>query len=210
MQRSPTIYAIAGAPAAGKTSFIAQAMHAGKLPNTAFIHDCDAVMQLLPGYQAQLKLEGAAKAFATWELPARILAEEQLQFQIDAKADIIYDRTCALSSSYNFIKDLVIHQQYRLIFYMLHVEPEQALIRTLAREAATGRHMPESIMLERLQMINSLWPEYLQLATSAHLLDSNQHPVKLIADFSGDKLQIYDHQLYSSFIKTPVLNNSQM
>jgi predicted ABC-type ATPase len=200
IKSKPTIYAIAGGPAAGKTSYIAKALQAGTLPAAAFIHDCDAVMVSLAGYQQQLDLEDPIRAFNTWELPARQLAEEHLQQQVAAKQDIIYDRTCALPSSFSFLKNLVNNHGYRLIIQVLHVDPEIAYKRALSREAETMRHVPKDIISERFEMVSRLWFDYLSLATEAYLLDNSDLTSTVIAIYKDGNLVIKEPAVYDDFI----------
>lgn len=196
----PTIYAIAGIPTAGKTTFRQKAVASGTLPANAFIHDCDAVLESLSGYQQQLAEEGPASAFRNWELPAREIAEQELQTQILAKRDIIYDRSCALDSSYNFLAELVNGHGYKLIMYLLFVEPQEALRRAIAREAQLNRHSPPAIITERWQKLRDLWPKYLQLASELYLLDNSAYQANLIAIHKDNELLIKDQNAYNQFI----------
>src|SRR4051794_8709303 len=112
-KRRPTIYAVAGPPASGKTTFVANGLDKGIFPKKALWHDCDAVMVQMPEYQEDRKLLGSVKAFQKWELPARELAERALFEAVLQGRDIIYDRSCALIESYEFLKALVNERNYR-------------------------------------------------------------------------------------------------
>lgn len=199
-QTAPFLYAIAGIPAAGKTSFRINAVAKGVLPAHAFVHDCDAVMEAIPEYQQQLAQEGTAAAFRKWEITARELAEQQLQNPIQLKRDIIYDRSCALPESYTLIKNLVEQHGYRLIMHVLMINADEAKKRAIHREKQHGRHLPESLIVERLQYLRDLWPKYLQLATEAFILDNNNFQQRIIAEYKHNKLLINDKHAYDNFL----------
>lgn len=201
MPKKPTIYAIAGGPAAGKTTFVAQSLHNNLLPTSAFLHDCDAVMVSLPGYQKQLATEhDPAKAWADWQLIAREIAEQQLAEKIAAKEDVIYDRSCALENSLTFLKDLVENQGYSLKMYVLYVPLAVAHDRATKREIDSQRHVPPKIITERHVIISQLWLDYMQLATEAYILDNTDAVATTIAIYKDKKLEILNPLLYEAFI----------
>jgi predicted ABC-type ATPase len=201
LRADPTIFAVAGSPAAGKTSFIQKKIKEETFfPKDVFIHDCDAVMDSLEDYQSDLRTLGPMKAFQNWELPAREKAESLLMEAVKERKDIIYDRSCALPSSYFFLQDLVENHGYTLIMHVLYVTKENALFRAEEREKETGRHIPESVLLERMVGIATLWPSYLKLAKLCYLYDSNDRSLNLIAMAEGSKLTILDEKGYSAFM----------
>jgi predicted ABC-type ATPase len=161
----PLIFVVAGGPAAGKTTYIQKQLHAGVFPANAFIHDCDAVMESLPEYQDDLQRLGPVLAFTNWELPARELAEAALFAAVERKQNIIYDRSCALMSSFEFIKSLVNQKAYQLFFYYLEVDTEVAIKRAYTREKTTGRHIPTHVIEDRINAVQQFLPDYQALAT---------------------------------------------
>lgn len=163
-QRQPHIFAIAGAPCSGKSTYINKLFQENVVPPTAFLHDCDTVMETLPGYQEDVKQLGSAIAFSKWELPARHLAELALFQAVEQKQDIIYDRSCALTSSYKFIHHLVKEQDYLLIFYHLEIDLRTALQRAKMREKHIGRHIPPIDIEARMNQLQKLLPLYQVLA----------------------------------------------
>lgn len=198
-QTTPFLYAIAGIPTAGKTSFRVNAIAKGVLPPHAFVHDCDDVMDSLPEYRQQLAQEGPAAAFNQWELAARQLAEQQLQAPIQLKRDIIYDRSCALPESYAFIKNLVEQHDYKLIMHLLVINVAEAKRRAIVREKQHGRHSPEQMLEERYHLLRDLWPEYLKLASEAFIIDNNTFEQRVIAVYKHNKLSINDKHAYDNF-----------
>ncbi len=166
----PRIFAVAGIPGAGKTTFIQKQILAGVFPQDAFIHDCDAVMLNLAGYQEDLQRNGPEFAFSKWELPARRLAEEALVQAVEHRQDIIYDRSCALTSCLTFIESLVKESGYELFFYFLEIDVQRAVQRTQAREQETGRHIPLSIIEDRAKTLEQLLPVYRALAAESFVI----------------------------------------
>ena len=198
---NPIIFAVAGIPASGKSSFIQEKMKENFFPEEVFIHDCDAVMDSLKGYQSDLQSLGSAIAFQNWELPARALAESMLMEAIHARQNIIYDRSCALPSSYLFLKEVVELHRYTLVMHVLDVSKEEAHSRAKEREKETGRQVPEEFFLERKKGLKALWPAYLKLAKQCCVYDSNTRPLQLIASGCGPKLTILDKKKYALFLK---------
>ena len=197
----PTIYAVAGSPGAGKTTFIVRALEKGLLPRDASIHDCDAVMCSLDDYKSDRNSMGPIPAFIKWELPAREIAEADLGKTIEAGNDVIYDRSCGLLSSYLFLKHLIEKKSYRLVMHVLYIHVSEALARTRAREELTGRHIPEETLRERLRMLSGLWPSYLALSQEAYLYESCDNEFRPVAKYGkGGGLQIKNPQVYEEFL----------
>lgn len=157
-------------------------------------------MCALPGYQSDLKKYGPAKAYNNWELIARESAEAQLSHAIEAKKDILYDRSCALLSSYVFLENIVKKQGYKLIMHALHIDINHALARAKSRESKIGRHMPPMLLQERLEMFSALWPYYIALSENAYLYNNNKRSTYSITSCSCNKLEIKDNILYQNFI----------
>lgn len=198
----PKIYAIAGGPGAGKTTFVQKARQNGKLPPGIFVHDCDAVMNEMPEYREYLTQHGPVEAFKNFELTARRIAEEELGQQIAHKADVIYDRSCALQESYDFLTKLVQEDGYNLILYVLYVEPNIAIERAKSREQETQRHTPEKVIIDRTQMISSRWTDYLRIAHEVYLIDSSTTEYQVLAQYKDSQLTVFNQDHYDHFIKT--------
>ena len=197
---SPTIFVVAGSPAAGKTSFVREGLAKGVFPSQAFLHDCDASMVAMEGYQRDLSLLGPAIAFRNWELVAREKAEKTLSYAIEAGVDVIYDRSCAILSSFEFLREVATSKGYKVVFHVLSIEKGEAIARAKRRESEMGRHMPEEILQERLEMVSALWPRFLSIATEAYLYDSNESPAKLILQYKDKKISVFDQVLFDRFI----------
>jgi len=198
---TPVIYVIAGGIGAGKTSFRKSLLAKGRLPEDAVLHDPDAVMQALPGYLKMLDETGdTASAFATWEMPARFLAEEILSAAVWSKRDVIYERTCAIDTAPAFLKN-VKEQGYRIEMHLLHTDLDTALERARRREGVEGRHTPPSVIRERYTALLRLWPEYRALADRIALYDNTDAdtPFKPVFAAEGTDERIFAEDLYALF-----------
>jgi len=101
-QSFPRFIGIGGGPASGK-SFLAEMLQANRsLPADAVIHDPDLVMQAIPQYVAESKIDPIS-AFKKWELPARYLSHIILLEALKAGYNIIYIRTFALPDSLRLV-----------------------------------------------------------------------------------------------------------
>lgn len=198
---TPVIYVIAGGIGAGKTSFRKNLLAKGRLPEDAVLHDPDAVMQSLPGYLKMMEETGdAARAFETWEMPARFLAEEILSAAVWSQRDVIYERTCAIETAPDFLKNIK-KQGYRIEMHLLHTDLDTALTRARRREDAEGRHTPQSVIRERYAALLRLWPEYRQIADRIALYDNTDtdSPFRPVFAAEGTEERIFAEDLYALF-----------
>jgi predicted ABC-type ATPase len=200
----PTLYAVAGSPASGKSSFVQLGIQNGFLPSSAFLHDCDDTMAGIEEYRSDVKHFGSAEAFRRWELVAREKAELDLQHAIELGLDVIYDRSCALPSSYLFLKNLVASKNYRIVLHVMSVERDRAISRSNLREKDTGRHVPLEALQERLKGISTLWPSYLAFTSEATLYDNNDFSRRVIAQYKDGELVVHDQRYYDRFIGNAV------
>lgn len=170
---TPTVFTMAGIPAAGKSTYVEQAQNEGLFPKPAFVLNPDNVMTALPEYRRAHSLYGAQDAFAMYEMPARHLAYSLFDEAVDKQLDIIKDMACAREENYTMLSDLK-SRGYRIAMYYIEVHPEEAIRRAEERAAAhQGRHTPAQLIHDRLAMLHSLMPRYEQLADEFHHLDNN-------------------------------------
>lgn len=157
--QNPTIYCMAGIPGAGKSTYVDAALRDGAFPAAAFLLDPDRVMSALPGYQDDLRRNGAEAAFGAWELPARDLAYAMLDDAAAMQADIIKDMGCARMENYEKLKNLKT-RGYRL--HMVYIDCPVDL--ALTRIATRPRHTPPEMIHTRAATLRDLLPLYRELA----------------------------------------------
>lgn len=190
-QEHPVIIAMGGSPGSGKTTF----RKSLNLANV-HLHDMDEVMVSLPEYQEDLRQIGPKKAFEKWWPHAQSLARILVQFAIQARYSIIYDRTCGTEGSYF---DLLQAKKlgYRICLHGFFVDRNVAWERLQKREKEEGRAVTEEILDEYRSRFSALWPYYVSLVDEAVLYDTNEKNPRII--FSS-KEGIVDPTLYQGFL----------
>ena len=167
--QTPTVYAMAGIPASGKSTFVAAAQASGEFPVSAFVLNPDLVMTALPEYQKIVQEEGLVAAFDMYEMPARELAYELFAEAVERQVDIIKDMASARQESYEMLQDLK-RKGYRLCMFYIAVEPDEAIRRSAAR---LDRHTPVELIRERSHSLKLLLPQYRGLVDEFHSFDNN-------------------------------------
>jgi len=197
----PVLYVISGGNGAGKSTLRALLFKENKLPKNALHHDPDSVMLRLSGYQNDLgkppwNLQNLKNAFDKWEKPARILAERILQQSIKQKSHIIYERSCGMPDSLEFISSLV-NSGYQLNYYLVHTDTDISLDRAKKRSSKEGRFTPPEIIKKRTRQLQKLCPEYLKLSTTVQIYDNTNDTPQLVYEKSPSKGEkIYNSARY--------------
>jgi len=185
-QEKPHLYVIAGANGAGKSTLRNMLFDDKSLPVTALHHDPDNVMTSLTGYikdtQDADHAHMLAEAFDKWELPARELSEEILNHAITEQTDIIYERSCGVAGSLEFISEMKEKHGYEIIFYMVFTPLRIAAQRAQTRMKKEGRFTPESIIQERAQALYDQLEDFLELSDKAYLYDNAGLTPQLVFD----------------------------
>ena len=151
-----TVYAMAGIPGAGKSTFVRQSKAMGHFPRHAFVLNPDEVMEALPEYKQTYDDQGAEVAFQHWELPTRDLSYEMLEVAIQSHLPIIIDMGAARPEHYNLLCRLKEEEGYLIEMHWLDISVATALERIKAR----SRFTPESMLLERKEALAHLIPQY--------------------------------------------------
>ncbi len=188
----PILIALGGSPGAGKTTFRKKFL---KMQNI-HIHDMDEVMVQLPGYQEDLAQLGTKKAFEKWWPSAQAMARMIVQYAIESRYSIIYDRTCGTEGSYF---DLLSAKEcgYYIRMVGLFVSKDVAKERIIQREREEGRTVTEEILIEYRSRFSALWPHYLKVVDEAFLYQTDTNtPVLLYSSSEGIK----EPHLYQRFL----------
>ncbi len=192
-QEQPIIFAIGGSPGSGKTTWRRQ-----QNSMNLHLHDMDEVMICLPDYQKDLASLGPKAAFEKWWPTAQKLARILVQYAIESRYSIVYDRTCGTEGSYF---DLLHAKElgYKIQLVGLHVSRETARQRILKREKEEGRTITETILDEYRARFSALWPYYLEIVDEAKLYDTSDGSNRLI--FSSQE-GIKEPKIYQEFLET--------
>lgn len=203
-QENPIFHVIAGGVGAGKTSFRTEKCKDGTLPHDIYLHEPDLVMQATDSYQHDLlQHKDPARAFATWEMPARLLAETMLDIALEDRLHILYERTCGLTESYDFLKT-VKDSGYRLHMHILHTDLPSALARAQQRETEDNRHTPPEVITARHKMLKNLWHDYKDLSDEIGLYNNTDNTARfqLIFEKNATGETIHAAEDYSTFCAT--------
>lgn len=166
-QANPTIYATCGIPGAGKSTFVDKKLGVGEFPPYAFMLNPDRVMLALPEYQEDCESVGAQQAYEKWELPVRNLAYAMADIAAQQRCHVIKDMGGANPLSFEYIKRLK-EEGYQVHMYHIHCDADEALRRINQREFQISRVE----VLERLQSLNDLLPQYRLLADEFTYIDN--------------------------------------
>ena len=193
-QDQPTFYAMGGCPGSGKSTLIEKLKCERNLPPKAYLHSPDQVMFALSGYQQQINDDSNLEyAFQQWEMPARTIAEQHLEQALKMNSDIIYDRSCALPDSADFLQS-VAARGYKVVMHGISITLENALQRIAQREEQ--RFIHDSVVQERWNNFNEFWPQYLQICNETYLYDNNapEKPFLLIESHKAKATDILKKQ----------------
>ena len=166
---NPTVYAMAGIPVAGKSTFVLAAQDKGDFPKAAFVFNPDKIMTSLPEYQEAVRQEGLASAFIKWEMPARALSHALFEEAASRRFDIIKDMACAREENFQMLNALK-QAGYKLKMFYIAIDAAIALQRSKTR---TSRHTPDTLIYERQAALQDLLPRYRVLADEFHTFDNN-------------------------------------
>lgn len=182
----PTVYAMCGIPAAGKTTFSLNMQQNGIFPGDCFIMDPDRIELLLPGYADTCARLGADAGHALMVAPAREAAYRLQDEAIARRLDILIDMGQALPEALDRLKALKERHGYRLEMYYLYCPVNEAERR--ARER--GRAIEENIIRPRYEALRVLLPLYHVLADRFVALDNADlaAPYRPLYELEGGKL----------------------
>lgn len=197
--KKPTFYAIAGIPAAGKTSFIKQMLSENRLSTNAFIHNIDNALLNMPEYQKDFHDLGSVIAFEKWELHAKESAEKKLYAAMYECKDIIYDRSCGMEYSLAFISKAVQVFNYNLIMYFLYCDIATAIQRARIREKQIGLHSPKEQIIAKSKRLAAFFPEYINIASEVYVMGSKDDSLTLIVSYENSKMTNVNQNLINSF-----------
>ena len=167
--KHPELRQVSGIPGAGKSSYCATHLP----PNFALI-SFDAIMVKLKGYQKVLKESGAARAYAEYEMPARIIGYELLQRAIHLKLNIMLEHSGVNEAHIELFQNLA-KRGYKTTVDCVMCKTDVALQRTQKRAEEINRYVPESVVLERASKIKEYMAKYQKIATSVAFLDGENN-----------------------------------
>ena len=152
----PEFVHMLGIPGAGKSTFYKN----NKEKFADFIRiDFDAIMELLPEYQRDLKLLGSEKAFERWQMPARVAGYELLRRAVESGKNIFFDNGGSADCHRELLAN-VKKKGYHTAMYYINCPINIAVSRAVEREKITKRHTPKKMIEDRKLLIQKNLPLY--------------------------------------------------
>ncbi|MDD3668832.1 MAG: zeta toxin family protein [Alphaproteobacteria bacterium] len=150
----PQFVQVSGIPGAGKSTFIANRDF-----SDFFILSFDKIMLSIPQYDADVKKHGLVQAFATWEMPARVIGYEILKRALLKKADIVLEHSGTNPAHVELFKALP-QLGYRTHVHFLLCDLDVALERVKRRADFANRHISKEIVTQRFVLVQQYIQEY--------------------------------------------------
>lgn len=155
----PTVYAMAGIPGSGKSTFVKNALERRYFPKGAFILSPDLVMENIPAYHTDFAKLGAEQAFINWELPARALAYDLAREAAQLKVPIIKDMGLVRIENWRMLMDLR-SKGYKVVIHHIHCNADEAVRRCAER----ARYFPAQKIYERARDLDTFLVEFADVA----------------------------------------------
>jgi predicted ABC-type ATPase len=144
---------VMGIPGAGKTELVQLLKEELAFRKPYTLAAFDVFMEQIPEYRA---MPDRQKAFKVFEEPARDFGFEVLTRLIAQKTDVVFEH----GLTYLPARDLLVSVKkagYQLICVRIVVDAAIAKERVKRRDEETGRHVPESLIDERLLVSEDRW-----------------------------------------------------
>ncbi len=167
--QKPLLFAMAGIPAAGKTTYLQQKKHNNELPGDHYYHNPDHVMRELPGYMDDHRSFGAEATTQTWESPARILADEIFFPEaLDRSLNIVMDMGLCREEILQMV------QECRNAGYFVHLNIIYCDLQTAqARSKQRDRHVAQNTIKDRAVFLAGNIERILMLSDQITALDNS-------------------------------------
>lgn len=168
-----TVYAMAGIPGAGKSSFVRTALKNRYFPENAFILNPDLVLEMIPGYRQDCEEKGAQEAFAKWEMPSRALAYALTREAMERKLPIIKDMGMVRPENWKILMEMRA-AGYKVLLHHIICDADEAVRRCALRE----RHFPAHRVYERARELDALMADFAGVADEIQRFENSDldHP----------------------------------
>jgi predicted ABC-type ATPase len=178
---------IMGIPAAGKSELVRLLAEALAFRKPHALAATDEYLAQIPAFKTMMDRE---QAFRQYDPVATAFGLEVHHRLIKQKSDVVFERSLA-STNYRDLMYDIKRAGYIMIMIKVDVDFNIALQRARAREVVTGRHVPESVIAERVSIVQDRWVEMKKLANVMIELQNNGD--RTIDDvFAGVVKQITD------------------
>lgn len=166
-EKKPLLYAMAGIPAAGKTTFLEQ--RKSDLPANHYYHNPDVIMEALPEYQADYIALGPVMAKQNWETVARSFADEILFTEsLKRRQNIVMDMGLCREEILKMVQNCRL-AGYQIHLNIIHCDLHIAIQRSQSRH----RHVAESVIIERAEFLADNIERIITLADQTVAMDNS-------------------------------------
>ncbi len=164
----PALYAMAGIPGAGKSTFVRNALERRYFPKDSFILNPDMVMDVIPAYREDYAKMGADEAFARWEMPARALAYDLAREAAAKRVNIVKDMGLVRTENWRMLMEMR-SKGYTITIHHIICDADEAVRRCATRE----RHFPAQKIYERARDLDALMVEFADIAHKVLRFDNS-------------------------------------
>lgn len=165
---TPAMFSMAGIPGSGKSTIISRLALQGVLPENAYTHNPDNVMESLPQYKNDYERIGKVAAREKWELYARSIAEEYLFVAaVGRRLNIIIDMGFAREGIFE-LAQMAIREGYSLEVLFVFCSVAEAIRRANER----GRHVSEETIQQRAVFLRDNMFRIGELASRVKCVDN--------------------------------------
>lgn len=168
-RRQPYWIQIMGIPGAGKSELVAMLAKSLDFRAPHAMAGTDEYLVRIPAFHATSDREAAFRAF---DPIATAFGLEVHRHLIAQKSDVVFERSLAGIDYRDFMYE-VKRAGYKMVMIRVDVDFDVAKARAEARESAGGRHVPLSVMRERVALVQDRWEEMKALADSMLELKNN-------------------------------------
>ncbi len=176
---NPSLIFTAGAPGAGKSTAIDAIGAAGYLDQSRYlVIDPDEIKNFIPEY-ARFKQIDPARAASLVHAESGIIQELLFRRAIEARKNIIVDGTLRATDYFSeIITNLrVTHPEYSTSIVLVDANEQTLLTRVAARARATGRHVPESYVVDTKRVVRESVERLRQLTDTSIEISNEGEPI---------------------------------
>lgn len=175
-QDQPVFYHTMGVPASGKTTLLHYMFEKGDFfPLDSYFLGFDRIMDNFPPYQNDMREHGPSAAFTRWELPARALGYELLEYALNRRGHIVLEHSAARADHLDMLKAAK-ERGYKVVLLETLCKRDSLVDRALARK----RHLPLHYIDDRSAALEKLRPMFYELADELYVFDMNNFPPQQI------------------------------
>lgn len=160
---------IMGIPGSGKTRLVQMLRKSLNKHSLYTLAAFDEYMELIPEYRNE---QDRAQAFRKYEAPARAMGFEIFKDLIKRKVNVLFEH----STTFPAVRDLMyfIKQSgYTFILIRVVTDTHIAKRRVKNREKRTKRHVPESVIDERVLITADRWAELSKISDAQFSIINN-------------------------------------